>query len=81
MSKAMEGYYELLELVEKKCPGKIFIRPREAAELAGCDIKTIMAAIKRKYNPLPARNVSKGIKNASYIIPITEFVRWSLRKL
>jgi hypothetical protein len=40
------------------------------------NIKTVIAAIERKYNPLPARNVSNGIKNKSYIIPITTLCKW-----
>lgn len=78
MSKQMQGYYEMLELIEKKYPGRAFLKPQEAAELAGVNIKTLRAAIEKRHNPLPARNVSSGIKNKSYIIPLTEFVRWCL---
>ena len=78
MSKQMQGYYEMLELIEKKYPGRAFLKPQEAATIAGVNIKTIRAAIERRINPLPARNVSTSIKNKSYIIPLTEFVRWSL---
>lgn len=80
MGVAMQGYYELLELIEKKYPGKAFLKPREAAELLGVNIKTLMAAINKKYNPLPARNVATTLKNRSYIIPVTELIRWALCK-
>ena len=78
MSRQAQGYYELLELVERKHPDKAFLKPREVAELLGCNIKTVMAAINKKYNPLPARNVGGGIKNKSYLVPVTEFCRWAI---
>jgi hypothetical protein len=80
MSKAMQGYYELLELIEKKHPEKAFLKPKEAAEIMGVNIKTIMTAINKKYNPLPARNVGAGVKNKSYIIPVTELARWAVAR-
>lgn len=80
MARQMEGYYEMLEMIEKKYPGKLFLKPKEAAEITGCNIKTIVSAINKKYNPLPARNVGGGIQNKSYIIPISEFIRWCLGK-
>lgn len=79
MSKQMQGYYEMLELIEKKYPDRAFLKPKEAAEIMGCNIKTVMVAINKRYNPLPARNVSSGIKNKSYIIPVTELCRWAVR--
>ena len=78
MAKSMEGYYEMLELIEKKYPSRAFLKPKEAAEIMGCNIKTIMAAINKRSNPLPARNISAGIHNKSYIIPVTELCRWGL---
>lgn len=78
MSKQMEGYYEMLELIEKKYPGRAFLKPKEAAELLGVNIKTLVAAINKRYNALPARNVSSGIKYKSYLIPVTELCRWSV---
>lgn len=77
--KQMQGYYEMLELIEKKYPGRAFLKPKEAAEIMGCNIKTVFVNINKRYNPLPARNVSNGIKNKSYIIPITELCRWAVR--
>lgn len=73
------GYDELVELIEKQYPGRVFLKPKEAAGIIGCNIKTVVAAIEKRYNALPARNISAGIKNKSYIIPISEFVRWAIR--
>lgn len=78
MAREMEGLNELIELVTKKYPGKAFLKPREAAEVLGCNIKTVYSCIERRYNPLPARNISAGIKNKAYIIPVTELCRWSM---
>ena len=78
MPKQMEGYQEMLELIEKKYPGRAFLKPKEVADITNCNIKTVFAAINKRYNALPARNISAGLKNRSYIIPIPEFIRWSL---
>lgn len=71
---------ELEARINEKYPDRAFLKPREAAELMGLNIKTVIAAIERKYNPLPARNISNGIKNKSYIIPITELCKWGCGK-
>ena len=78
MTRTIEGLEELVEFVRRKYPEKAFLKPKEAAELLGCNIKTIYQCIERRYNPLPARNISGGIKNKSYIIPVTELCRWSM---
>jgi hypothetical protein len=71
---------ELRELIQGRFPERAFLSPKEAAELMGVNIKTVVAAIERKYNPLPARNVSNGLKNKKYIIPVTELCRWGMGK-
>lgn len=71
---------EMRDLIKELYPGRAFLKPKEAAKLMGVNIKTVIAAIERKYNPLPARNVSNGIKNKSYIIPVTELCRWGSGK-
>lgn len=78
MSREIEGLNELIELVKKKYPEKAFLKPREVADVLGCNIKTVYQCIERRYNPLPARNISGGIKNKSYIVPVTELCRWSM---
>ena len=80
MFERNESLRELIELVRKKYPEKAFLKPREAAEVLGCNIKTVYSCIERRYNPLPARNISNGIKNKAYIIPVTELCRWSMGK-
>lgn len=72
----MSAENELRELINEMYPGRAFLKPKEAAAIMGVNIKTVTAAIERKYNPLPARNVSNGIKNKCYIIPVTELCRW-----
>ena len=71
---------ELRELINELYPGKAFLKPKEAAAVLGVNIKTVVAAIERKYNPLPARNISNGIKKKSYVIPVTELCRWGMGK-
>jgi len=78
--KQMQGYYEMLELIEKKYPDRAFLKPKEAAEIMGCNIKTVMVAINRRHNSICARNIGSGLHNKSYIIPIPELIRWSLGK-
>jgi hypothetical protein len=68
---------DLKNLIHELYPGRAFLKAKEAAAVMGVNIKTIIAAIERKYNPLPARNISNGDKNKLYVIPITELCRWS----
>ena len=72
-----ENYYALMELIEKKYPGKCFLKPKEAAEVMSCNIKTITSAIKRKYNPLPAKVIGGGVRNKSYVIPVPALCSWA----
>ena len=76
----MEGLTELVALVNKKYPDKAFLKPKEVADVLDCNIKTVYSCIERKYNPLPARNISSGIKNKAYIIPVTALCRWAMGK-
>ena len=76
MSREINGYREALELLMALYPGRATLRINEAAEAMGVHTQTITAAIRRKKNPLPAQNVSGGIKNKSYVIPITALARW-----
>lgn len=69
---------EFVKFVTERYPNRAFLKPKEVAELMGVNIKTVVAAIERKHNPLPARNISNGIKNKSYIIPITELCKWGM---
>lgn len=80
MERKPEGYYELLEIIEKQYPGKAFLKPKEIASIMGCDIKTVIAAMNKRYNALPFRNISAGIKNKSYVTPVSEFIRWAIKK-
>lgn len=78
MPKQLEGYQEMLELIEKKYPGRAFLKPKEVADITNCNIKTVMGMLKKRHNALPSKNISAGLKNRCYIIPIPEFIRWSL---
>lgn len=70
------GAYDLYSIITEIYPRRAFLHPEEVAELLGVNVKTVREAIKRKYNPLPARDVSKGTKNKYYVIPITELCKW-----
>lgn len=71
-------FYDMLAQMERRYPGRSFLKPAEIATELGCNIKTVRAAIERKHNPLPARNIGQGLHNKTYIIPIAPFIRWSL---
>ncbi len=75
-----KGYDEFIEIIERLYPGRAFLKPKEAAAVMGCNIKTVVAAIEKRHNALPARNISGGIKNKSYIIPVSELARWAIRR-
>lgn len=68
----------MYEIITEMYPGRAFLKKHEVARIMGVNIKTVTAAIERKHNPLPARNISNGIKNKSYIIPITELCKWGM---
>ena len=70
----------MLEIIEKKYPGKATLRPNEVSSLLGLDRRTVISSIKRRYSPLPARNVSAGIKNQVYVIPVSELIKWLLNR-
>ena len=78
MSRQMEGYQEMLEIIEKKYPGRAFLSVKEASEILGVNVKTVSAAIRKKYNGLNARNVSAGLHNKMYRIAVPEIIRWGL---
>lgn len=67
----------MYEIITEMYPGRAFLKKHEVARIMGVNIKTVTAAIERKYNPLPARNLSNGIKRKTYIIPIDALCRWS----
>lgn len=71
---------ELVALIHEMYPRRAFLTVNEAADLMGVSGKTIKDAIERKHNPLPARNILKGTKNKSYIIPITAIADWGSGK-
>ena len=76
MAREIEGYREALELLRELYPGRCTLKVPEAAKALGVHIQTITAAITRKKNPLPARNISAGSRYRSYVIPITALARW-----
>ena len=78
MNISNDVYFDMLSQLEKRYPGRTFLKPNEVAQELGCNIKTVRLAIERKHNPIPARNVGGGIHNKSYVIPMAPFVRWSL---
>ncbi len=78
MKRYKAGYDELLEMIEKKFPDRVFLHPKEAATIIGCNIKTVYEAIEKKYKPLPAKNIGSGLKNKRYVIPITELISWAI---
>lgn len=77
MAREKAGYRDALEFITQMFPDRVALKPSEVAEYLGVNIKTVTAAIQRKRDPLPAKDVGGGKKNHSYIIPITELARWS----
>lgn len=76
-----QDYREQLEIVTRKIEEQFpdsmgMLTAEQAAKYLGCDIKTVRSNIKRKVNPLPAKNI--GIGRTVYRIPIASLARWSL---
>ena len=66
------GYRENYERLLNLFPDRASISSSEAASVLGCCSKTVLAAIKRTRNPIPATKVSAK----KYIISITDLARW-----
>lgn len=77
MPRINEECQATISKIEAIYPGRVALRPMEVAKILGISPRTVISAIERKYNSLPARNVGKGQKNKSYIIPIISLARWS----
>ncbi len=67
-----KDYRATLELLTEMFPGKMTITPKEAAAVMGADVDTVYAALKKQYNPLPSRKLTKK----KIVIPLTGFARW-----
>lgn len=66
------GYRENYENLNELFPGRASISTSEAASVLGCCNKTVLSAIKRTRNPIPAVKVS----SKKYLISITDLARW-----
>ena len=60
-----------------KFPGKLTLKPGEVAKVTGMGKDHVYACIRRKVNPLPAKDIrSKGATKPNYIIPIASLANW-----
>lgn len=76
MSREFEGYRDTLALLSERFPTRTALTITEVAEVLGVHPQTVVAAINRKKNPLPAQNISAGSKNKKYVISIPALARW-----
>lgn len=76
MAREKEFYRDNLALLSEKYPGRSALTVEEAAKELGISRKSVTAAIERRVNPLPARDVSRGKLNRVYRIPITAIASW-----
>ena len=76
MAREAEGYRDTLALLSERYPARTALTVGEVAEVLGVHPQTVIAAINRKKNPLPAQNISAGFKNKKYVIPIPALARW-----
>lgn len=81
MAREKEGYREQLELITRKIEERFpeslgMLTAEQVAEYLGCNVRTVHSNIKRRYNPLPAKNIAVG--RTVWRIPVTGLARWSL---
>lgn len=76
MSREKETFRDNLALLLEKYPDRSALTVDEAAKELGMSRKSVTAAIERRVNPLPARDVSRGKMNRVYRIPITAIANW-----
>lgn len=81
MAREKIGYRDNLALITERIsetfPNSMgVLTTQQVATFLGCDVKTVLRNIQRRYNPLPARDIGNGRK--VYRIAITELARWTL---
>lgn len=67
-----EGYRATLAMLQDLYPGRTAISVDEAAVAIGADRKTIYAAVKRRFNPIPSQKLTPR----RIVIPIPALARW-----
>ena len=81
MAREKVGYRDNLALITERISETFpesmgVLTTQQVATFLGCDVKTVLRNIQRRYNPLPARDIGTGRK--VYRIAITELARWTL---
>lgn len=76
MAREKETFRDTLALLCERYPNRSALTVDEAARELGMSRKSVTAAIERRVNPLPARDVSRGKLNRVYRIPITAIANW-----
>lgn len=77
-----EGYRDMLSLLRERVaelfPDKCgaMLSTEQVAAVLGCNVKTVVSNINKRYNPLPAKNIGQGRK--IYRVAITDLARWSI---
>jgi predicted regulator of amino acid metabolism with ACT domain len=67
-----EGYRATLAMLTERYPDRVAISVDEAAAAIGVNRKTVYAAIKRRYNPMPSQKVTPS----RVVIPIPALAKW-----
>lgn len=74
-----QGYREQLEVLLKMFPNRTALNVQEVAKVMNCNERTVKAAIERRKDPLPARNIAQSsAQRKRYLIPITALARWQI---
>ena len=82
MSREKAGYRDHLayirERLEELYPGAapIMLSTEQVAAVLGCNVKTVISNINKRYNPLPAKNIGSGRK--IWRVAVTDLARWSI---
>lgn len=82
MAREKQGYRDQLvyfkERLEELYPERtpIMLTTEQVAEVLGCNVKTVISNINKRYNPLPAKNIGTGRK--IYRVAVTDLARWSI---
>lgn len=82
MPREKLGYRDHLVFIKDKLdelyPGEnlIMLTTEQVAAVLGCNVKTVISNINKRYNPLPAKNIGNGRK--VYRVAVTDLARWSV---
>ena len=77
MAMEKENFRSIYASLREMFPDKLTLKPHEVAKATGMGKDHVYTCIRRKVNPLPAKDVrSRGATKPNYIIPIAALANW-----